>query len=493
MMKTSPINPILLDDSENHPHNHRLGFSRSNTDILMFHFTRNSQKSSDQSPYFSQPQDFYYSHTSKTLSSSLNGNIRKVTTDWTIHPKGGDDLYAVLRMPIIIGACFGLIPIRGLREECFHPDKQVFGWKHIRTLITIIVTFLIFLNTFFITHSFFIGIISKQNNSAGSLVLSFSGVWFYTAGTLVYAFFLLRSKRLCAYFGHWVKVSEQICDTLQPDWNICRDVNLICILVLLDCLAENTLFHFHAMRPQQRGRMGSLTFEEVLRDYYNSNQYIFPFFNYSPAVTLGLLFTNKLATYAWNFGDIFLMIFSRALYARYASLNSFIESLMVPDGSVCLIKKGTVSWANVRRNFLLITKLLEEGNQLLSPLIWLSYITDIFFVCRQLYEGLAPSANDRYPINKVYMAWSLFHLIIRTIGVNWMAAKICESAHKISKILQHCYPEEYDDDVRRLERYLSTKIIGITGNGCFIITRSFILMVGDERNIYVGSGPSSER
>jgi hypothetical protein len=55
--------------------------------------------------------------------------------------------------------------------------------------------------------------------------------------------------------------------------------------------------------------------------------------------------------------------------------------------------------------------------------------------------------SARWTISKVYVAWSLIHLIIRTIGVNLMAAKINEHAHRISKILQHCHPQEYDDDV----------------------------------------------
>jgi len=85
---------------------------------------------------------------------------------------------------------------------------------------------------------------------------------------------------------------------------------------------------------------GELTFEDVLKDYFDSNQYIFPFFNYNPVIALVLLFTNKLTTYAWNFGDVFLMVMFRALYSRYNSLNRFLESLMTPDGSVSLIKKG---------------------------------------------------------------------------------------------------------------------------------------------------------
>jgi hypothetical protein len=105
--------------------------------------------------------------------------------------------------------------------------------------------------------------------------------------------------------------------------------------------------------------LGSLTFDEVLKDYYDSNQYISNFFNYNSVITLIFLFVNKLATYAWNFGDIFLMVISRALYARYASLNNFLESLMVPDGSVCLIKKGKLQLLRCR-DVSILNRLLQN-------------------------------------------------------------------------------------------------------------------------------------
>jgi hypothetical protein len=65
------------------------------------------------------PQNFFYS--SKTLSYTQKPNKEK-----KIHPKGGDDLYAVIRIPLLIGSWFGLIPILGLGDHAFHPDRQIF-------------------------------------------------------------------------------------------------------------------------------------------------------------------------------------------------------------------------------------------------------------------------------------------------------------------------------------------------------------------------------
>lgn len=124
---------------------------------------------------------------------------------------------------------------------------------------------------------------------------------------------------------------------------------------------------------------------KFLIDYYNSNQYIFPFFNYTPVLTIALLATNKIATFAWNFGDLLLILVSRALYGKFKALNRYVEGRAETQGSLPLIRKGILSWRTIRSNFLLITELLHLSNRLLSPLVWLSFTTDIFFICRQVW------------------------------------------------------------------------------------------------------------
>ncbi|CAL8122973.1 unnamed protein product [Orchesella dallaii] len=384
----------------------------------------------------------------------------------------GEDLSVTLRVPLLLGAFVGLIPIQGIRQN----GNQSFSWLHYRTLISTAVVGVLLMNTVFIAHNFILKVASGKNH-AGEMILTFSGVWFYSAGTLVYIFFLLRSKRLCEYFKFWTETSIAVSSCMIPERRVRKDVKLITTFVLLDCLGENILYHFHAMKLEQREKMSALSFSDFLRDYYDSNQYIFPFFSYNAIVSLALLVTNKLATYAWNFGDIILILISRALYGRYLCLNTFLEQQYEPHGCILLIKKGSVSWRSIRKNFLRLTELLEEANGIFSPLVWLSYTTDIFFVCRQLYEGLASKSTAGKAVDKIYMVWSLIHLIVRTLGVNLMAAKINEEAHRMSKVLQHCHPDEYDEEVRRLERFLGSRMIGITGSGCFIITKSFVFMI----------------
>ena len=87
-------------------------------------------------------------------------------------------------------------------------------------------------------------------------MLGFSGVWFYSVGTLIYAFFLLRADGLALYFENWCNVSQSLKDTLTQDKRLTRNINLIVAFVFLDCLTENVLFHFHAMDPKKRDNMG---------------------------------------------------------------------------------------------------------------------------------------------------------------------------------------------------------------------------------------------
>jgi len=44
-----------------------------------------------------------------------------------LHRKGGDDLFACIRIPLIIGAFLGLIPITNLSDSHFHHKRQRFA------------------------------------------------------------------------------------------------------------------------------------------------------------------------------------------------------------------------------------------------------------------------------------------------------------------------------------------------------------------------------
>jgi hypothetical protein len=88
-----------------------------------------------QSLYFADfnSQNFVRRLTIPDIQSTLQeiddiyGRPESTGTSKTIHPKGGGDLFACLKLPLIIGACLGLIPVRGLMESQFHPKKQRFS------------------------------------------------------------------------------------------------------------------------------------------------------------------------------------------------------------------------------------------------------------------------------------------------------------------------------------------------------------------------------
>jgi len=53
----------------------------------------------------------------------------------------------------------------------------------------------------------------------------------------------------------WMETSMAVSGSMMPETRIRKDVNVITTLVLLDCLGENIMYHIHAMKLEQRGRI----------------------------------------------------------------------------------------------------------------------------------------------------------------------------------------------------------------------------------------------
>ncbi|CAG7717140.1 unnamed protein product, partial [Allacma fusca] len=354
-----------------------------------------------------------------------------------------ESLFYAMKLPLLIGAMWGLLPLRDLEGKSAEITWK--SWANCRTLVSLQIILLVGCFTMFIGIDFIIEVSQSTGNSIGSIAGKLSGVWFYTAGLFVYLFALLRSKQAAEFFRLWKRISQRIRTTVSESGKLKRELNIICLTVLASATGENILFHVYSMRTGIVSRGLELTFWNFLEDYYNSNQYIKRFFSYDPVITVLMFVVNKMALFAWNFGDIILMMISWSLYTRFRAINSFVEQYLSWDLPIPYTKQGMIPWHKVRRNYMRTVRLLDEADKIFYPLIWVSYSTNIFFVCNQLYIGIR-NADIKTTVERIYLVWSFLHLSLRTLAVNLFAARINESSQDLSRLLQFCPPNEYDPE-----------------------------------------------
>ncbi|CAG7717220.1 unnamed protein product [Allacma fusca] len=258
----------------------------------------------------------------------------------------------------------------------------------------------------------------------------------------------------------------------KPDVHLFRDVNLVAAVVMISAILENLFVNlkYFPMGQEAEVRLQKLN-RSALEEYFiNCNYQWSVLVAYHHALNLFTFVNNKLALYAWNYADITIILLSRAIYFKFQALNSQGEDILFHKGAEQL------KWSQFIRDYETLRKILQEVNNFLSPLIFITYGIGIYFLCLQFHNRLNPYENAT-PIAAIYALWSIFHLIGRILLVSISGARINDWAHQVADLLRRCPNKAYLSDVERTENFISSKIIGLTGLGCFTITKPLILNV----------------
>lgn len=102
---------------------------------------------------------------------------------------------------------------------------------------------------------------------------------------------------------------------------------------------------------------------------------------YNIALGLFLFFVSKIATFTWNFTDLFIMLISTALAERYKTLNKNLNT--------ATLDHSNVDWSEFRKNYACLSTLVKRTDNDVSPIILLSFVNNLYFICLQLLNGLS--------------------------------------------------------------------------------------------------------
>ncbi|KAF7993636.1 hypothetical protein HCN44_010231 [Aphidius gifuensis] len=154
---------------------------------------------------------------------------------------------------------------------------------------------------------------------------------------------------------------------------------------------------------------------------------------YDFSVILGILHSiiRTIATFTWNFCDLFIILVSIGLAERYKHLNEIVSYKI----SMKLIER--IEWQKIKQKYVLMNELVKEADNVVSSLILLSCCMNVYQICVQASEGIrSVTTESKIPI---YYFLSLFFLIFRTTAVVLSAAKIDDESKHALSIFARCH------------------------------------------------------
>ncbi|ODM89736.1 Gustatory receptor for sugar taste 64a [Orchesella cincta] len=395
-----------------------------------------------------------------------------------------DDLFNRTRSFFIIGRLLGIVPFSGTFQNSY--SNLNFKIISIPCLTSIGITVLLIIN--WILEIVQAVRVKKEN--AVEIAMAVKSPIFYGYGVFVYLFFLLRARRIIDLFRTWVKVHTHY---YLPDKNLSKDVLLLCCIVLTSAFLENGLLHLKYFQKfdnlndlvmfgynEQLGTLNKRS--SILEIYYRRSHFDRSgVLGYNELYAILVFISNKWTLFSWNYIDLLLGLCGRAINFKFKSLHEITKAELTSSrkSSNHIKKKGKEPWLHIVKDHEILCNLLREFQKVLSPLIFISYAINVFYVCMQIYMGL--HTEDSGPasiIHSIYAPWSLLHLALRIYIVSISLARVNVFAHKIMDVINECPIEFYDKNISRLDRRVTTgPKIGFSGLGCFTVTKPFILQI----------------
>ncbi|CAL8093421.1 unnamed protein product [Orchesella dallaii] len=423
------------------------------------------------------------SPTLKSISAGQNSfNIDPVEVTYKeIEEETKDDLFRHLRGFLIFGKLIGLLPYKGIFGHSSSNLK--FRYVSLPSFISYGILVILFINSFFE----FLRSVTASKKNAFEVAQSIRFIFYQVWGAVIYLNFLLRSKSFLGIFQAWKSTTVFYS---KPDGKLRRDIRLIAIVILLSAILENAVLHILFTVEYANGtnsgkgkKHANKTFGEAY--YTGFHKSWANCISYHPVVATIAFIQHKCTMLAWNYIDILIAVLGRALYYKFKIISELAKESLVSRKKSLFSESGGKNepldkqgWLQMTKDHHSVCELLNAFENFLSPLLFISYMVNIYYVCMQLVEGLTVETKKHSLFLTIYAPWSFMHLIMRLYILSLSCAKINHYAHEIRDVIQLCPESYYTTNVSRLDkRVTGGRDIGLSGLGCFTVTKPFILTV----------------
>ncbi|XP_070156540.1 gustatory receptor for sugar taste 64a [Polyergus mexicanus] len=361
---------------------------------------------------------------------------------------------------------FGVLPVSGVRAPT--PLNLKFAIFSLRTAYAVSITMMVFVMAILAIMHMIRTLNSTIFGVQGGVAAATAGAVFYGDSVIALIVFLWLSPRWITLQRDW-RAMEQFIDSNKIERPKLRwRFYLITASILLLALVEHILsIAINTKNYDWSGNTKNTTFQHFLQIYcMSSHAFILETLSYNYALGIYIFIISKLATFTWNFMDVFIMLVATGLAERYKMLNK----------QVITSKHKTMDWGGIREDYAALSCMVKKVDNDIAPIILLSFANNLYFICLQLLNGLSQPAGSSI-VDDIYFFGSFIFLIGRTVIVTLLTAKINDQSKMALPALYTCSASTYNTETERLIYQLTTDDISLTGMRFFSITRNFMLAV----------------
>ncbi|XP_026485040.2 gustatory receptor for sugar taste 64f-like [Vanessa tameamea] len=382
-------------------------------------------------------------------------------------------LHIILRHPMQLCRRAGLFPVEGLDKETITKLRfnmsTVYALYHVATLVSQMTLACLSIYYFFKNDL-------KLNNLKNLL--------FYTTG-LISAFLLLKLAKNWPRLIRRASHIEQLVAEVQQDTGKGWKQDKIVYGVMLLALLEHVLSITFQMKLVMHCNHDFKIDLNLIKNYFiRTTPVVFGITTYTEWKATLYEIANLQATFLWNITDAITMCTSLYLASYFKDLNKLIKRQE---------KQNAVNWKEIRVFYSYLVELVNAVDENMCYLILMSFFTNLFFICIQLYyltkydDSVFEGCDIHHDQNRIklvfdswehtlYYAFSFIFLFTRASVTSLLAANINTLAQQPLIVLQNVSPSEYTIDVQRFIRqirYTTTALSGLF----FYITRGMIITV----------------
>ncbi|KAJ3633307.1 hypothetical protein MTP99_010264 [Tenebrio molitor] len=396
----------------------------------------------------------YVTRVETTLKMRL---IRKMRSDLalTIEPDmvlayPQSSFHETFSFLLVFGQFFGIMPLHGMTRKNIQ-DVQ-FKWKSIR-LVYAVYNFV---------GAFIMGVFCVSQFAIHGLMLD------KTATMSFYILNFFAALQFIIIATNWSKVLKEwsFIDMSMRGYgaitNMKRRFVVMTTVIMTLALVEHLLFITNALTTGDS--CGNYTLYTPDKVYFQvAFPSVFTLIDYSPWKACLVEIANVLSTVTWNYTDLFIILISCSLSARFAQINRRLANNKVMHEKF---------WKEIREDYTKLAHLTQVVDKHIAALVTISFVSNAFFICVQLYNSLKERVGT---VETVYYFYSFGFLVARTIAVTLYGAWINDESRKPLQILHSVPSEHYCREITRLIQQINSSPAGITGSRFFMITRSFFL------------------
>ncbi|XP_075978577.1 gustatory receptor for sugar taste 64f-like [Anticarsia gemmatalis] len=407
------------------------------------------------------------------------GKFKKYKNDWNypvqvryqehIQDKRSSNFHTAMKVTIIVGQCFGLNPVLGVCEK--DPAKLRFkatSWRCIYTYVTMalqsVMACLLVLSLF--------------RNNVNSID-SGTDILFYFFGLITTALFLriaMKWPELCMH------ISQMEAADPTTDSKLKIKFNISCFLLITLAIVEHLFSELHGIALAIDCEPENPIYESHVR---RSFPWVFMFVPYNMFYGIMTQIVNMTCTFNWNFPDLFVICMSIYLTSRLEQVNHRVVAAKDKNSPPSF-------WRTMREDYNKATYLVRKVDRIIGGLIFISFASNLFFVCSQLLHtlavGIRPSdrcnnatvPDQRYMRgyeHSIYFAYSFIFLVARSLAVSLAAARVNAASLEPAYALYDVSSATYCVEIERFLDQIHGSTVALSGLQFFNVKRGLILTI----------------